>query len=105
MRLGYAIPRDIIITPSGNMGFVVKIGCGIFVAESTDSLEKKLTTYLDNPEKWEKKYNDLGKERVSEDVAEVPGPTTRPAFPSEGAGHSCGEAADTEENKEEVRRG
>lgn len=59
MKLGYAIPRDIVIKPSANMGFVIKIGCGVFVVEGAGSLMRQLATYLEDPEKWEKEYNEL----------------------------------------------
>lgn len=74
MKLGYAIPRDIVIKPSANMGFIVKIGCGTFVAEGVRSLEHQLEHYFSDPEKWEKEYNELGNKCVCEDPVEVPPP-------------------------------
>lgn len=57
MELGKAINYNISIEPSQNKGFIVKIGCGKFVAENVDNLLSNLSEYLHHPEEWEKKYN------------------------------------------------
>lgn len=56
MILGRAIKHTIEIRPSSNMGFLVYIGCGMFVADSKVSLIAQLERYLDNPEMYEKEY-------------------------------------------------
>lgn len=58
MKLGYAIPREIRIRASANMGFIVRIGCGEFVAKTIPDLSIALEEYLHDPAKWEKEYND-----------------------------------------------
>ena len=42
MKLGYVIPHEIIIRASANMGFIVKVGCGEFVAENQNQLIVRL---------------------------------------------------------------
>lgn len=59
MKLGYVIPHDIRIRASANMGFIVKLGCGEFVAINKHVLLDDLGEYLRDPDIWEKKYNDL----------------------------------------------
>lgn len=59
MELGKAINYKITIEPSQNYGFIVKIGCGRFVAENVDNLLKNLSDYLHHPEEWEKRYNEI----------------------------------------------
>ena len=58
MELGRAIKYNITIEPSNNKGFIVKIGCGKFVAETKKSLLNNLSDYIMNPEEWEKRYNE-----------------------------------------------
>ena len=59
MELGKVINYKITIEPSQNKGFIVKIGCGRFVAENVDNLLKNLRDYLYHPEEWEKRYNEI----------------------------------------------
>lgn len=59
MKLGYAIPHDIRIRASANMGFIVKVGYGEFVAVNEKVLLDDLTEYFANPKQWEKEYNEL----------------------------------------------
>lgn len=59
MKLGYAIPHKIIIRASANMGFIVKIGCGEFVAADRIGLINSLNVYLEDAVKWETEYNKL----------------------------------------------
>ena len=59
MKLGYAIPHEIRIRASANLGFIVKIGCGEFVAVNEKVLLDDLTEYFANPKQWEKEYNEL----------------------------------------------
>lgn len=59
MKLGYAIPHEIRIRASANMGFIVKIGCGEFVAANTTTLLMDIEKYITEPDKWEKEYNAL----------------------------------------------
>ena len=58
-KLGFAIKHDITIRPSANMGFIVKVGCGEFVAENDVSLLAQLTEYLTHPIDLEEEYNKL----------------------------------------------
>ncbi len=57
MELKRAIPYDINISPSANNGFIIKVGCGQFVAESKEALISSLQQFLNNPDKFEKEYN------------------------------------------------
>ena len=66
MKLGKVINYNITIEPSQNNGFIVKIGCGRFVAENVDSLLKQLTEYLSDPTKIEKRYD-----TISPDIPEA----------------------------------
>ena len=59
MKLGYAIPHEIRIRASANMGFIVKVGCGEFVAANAQELIHDLDEYIANPKDWEKEYNEL----------------------------------------------
>ena len=59
MKLGYVIPHEIKIRASANMGFIVKIECGEFVAVNEHVLLDDLTEYLKDPKKWEEEYNKL----------------------------------------------
>lgn len=77
MKLGYAIPRDVTIKPSCNLGFIVKVGCAQLVAADKSALLDGLTEYLNDPEKWEKEYNDL---KGSDTIEEAPQPR-RPSLP------------------------
>lgn len=67
MKLGFAIPHEIRIRASANMGFIVKVGCGEFVAPDEINLLAHLKQYLKDPKKWEEDYNKLpGRGDVSE---------------------------------------
>ena len=59
MNLGYAIPHEIRIKASSNMGFIVKVGCASLVAANSAELMKGLDDYLLDPKKWEEDYNKL----------------------------------------------
>jgi hypothetical protein len=59
MKLGYAIPHEIRIRASANMGFIVKIGCGEFVVVNEKVLLDDLQEYLKDPKKWEGDYNKM----------------------------------------------
>ena len=79
MNLGYAIPRDIVIKASSNMGFIVKIGCGTFVAASKQELLNGIEEYIFKPNKWEKEYNSLpGNPEVAQDIVEPSSESPRP---------------------------
>ncbi len=91
MELGYAIPHDIRIRASANMGFIVKVGCGEFVAANGACLLEAIDEYIGNPDKWEKEYNALPGRggHVVEEVARpaLPdAPSTQPATATEGDG-------------------
>lgn len=60
MKIGKVINYNIKIEPSANFGFVVNVGCGLFVFADTDSLENGLRDYLHDPEKYEIEYNAIG---------------------------------------------
>ena len=60
ITLKRAIKHRITIEASDNNGFLVRIGCGTFVAETKKSLLAKLTEYLEDPEKLEAKYYEMG---------------------------------------------
>ena len=56
MKIGKAMKYNIVIEPSGNMGFIVSVGCAKFVFESHKVMTESIKEYLDNPEKAEKEY-------------------------------------------------
>lgn len=74
MELGYAIPYDIHIRRSANKGFIVKVGCGEFVARNKTELLNDLGNYIEDPEKWEQEYKK--KCSGSDTIEEVPNPPT-----------------------------
>ena len=80
MKLGYAIPHEIRIKASANMGFIVKVGCGEFVAESKDKMLLDLTLYIEDPKKWEEEYNKLpgNPQEVATDAREPERPLAPP---------------------------
>ena len=57
MEFGKAIPYDIRISSSHNMGFIVKVGCCTAVFTSKASLIGALDEYLSEPASLEKLYN------------------------------------------------
>ena len=61
MELGFPFSPNhpIKIRPSANMGFIIKIGCGEFVATNVIELINIGKQYLADPAKWEKEYNKL----------------------------------------------
>ena len=67
MNFGKAINHKIYIDPSGNNGFVVTVGCGVFVYTDTKQLIADLETYLANPEWMEKEYN-MSQPNVTQEV-------------------------------------
>lgn len=83
MKLGYAIPHEIRIKASANMGFIIKIGCGEFVAAHGGILIENLNDYLADPKKWEEDYNKLPGR--GGDVTEVPRPQPEPSSQPETA--------------------
>ena len=74
MELGKIIKHDIYISPSSNMGFIVKIGCADFVATNSNDLLGDLKEYLAEPDKWEKEFDKkcAGSVVRRDDAREVP---------------------------------
>ncbi len=66
LKIGRLIARPIIIDASSNNGFIVKSGCGKFVASSIDDLLEKLKNYLDDIEGYENQYNKMGQDETVE---------------------------------------
>ena len=66
MKLGYAIPHEIRIKASANMGFITKVGCGVFVSPDEINLLADLKAYLKDPKKWEEEYSKLPGSGVEE---------------------------------------
>ena len=60
MKLGKTINHKITIEPTQNHSFYVRVGCGRFAFQNGVDLLGALGEYLDNPEKWEKEYNEVG---------------------------------------------
>ena len=83
MKLGYAIPHEIRIRASANMGFIVKVGCGEFVAINKHVLLDDLAGYLGNPKKWEEDYNKLPGNPQEVATDDRPDPPDRPATVTE----------------------
>ena len=78
MKLGYAIPHEIRIKASANMGFIVKIGCGEYVAADSAELIAGLDDYLLDPKKWEEDYNKLPGNPQEVATDDRPDPPDRP---------------------------
>ena len=76
MKLGFAIPHEIRIRASANMGFIVKVGCGEFVSPGTRALLHDLEEYIEDPKGWEEDYNKLpGRGRDEAERIPPPRPT------------------------------
>lgn len=72
MKLGKVTRYNINIEPSANNGFIVKVGCGRFVFNDVQSLISALSSFLNDPEKHEKEYNEIagdGVERIEPQTA------------------------------------
>lgn len=101
-RIGNAIPYNIVIRPSDNMGFIVRIGCNaktlegpgaLLVAENGNALLSLLEIYFSDPKGCLKDYEGMCKEAP---IAEAIRPET-------DAGTGIGEvevARDTEPGAE-----
>lgn len=77
MELKKAIPYHIHIRPSANNGFIVKVGCGEFVAETVSNLITGISAFLINPDKYVQEYNDkMGGEEVPTETARNEGGNT-----------------------------
>jgi len=59
MKFGRITIREIVISPSDNMGFIASVGCGRFVYSDKKDLVADLEAYLDDPKKWEAEYNKI----------------------------------------------
>jgi len=70
VEFGRAIEHKIIIEPTSNKGFYVRVGCGRFSFSNNEDLLQGLRDYLVNPEKLEKEYNRL--QSQLEEVAREP---------------------------------
>lgn len=57
MKFGKAIPYDILITATDNLGFNVKVGCCNVVFTDKDEVLSALGYYFGNPKVMEKEYN------------------------------------------------
>jgi hypothetical protein len=68
LEIGRVIDRKIVIEPSANKGFIVRSGCGTFVAKNIDELLSGLGEYLRNPDVYEKKYNELSHVTMNEAI-------------------------------------
>ena len=60
LEIGRSINYEIHISPSHNRGFIVKVGCGTFVAKDRQELLCHLTESLENPKRAEDAYSKLG---------------------------------------------
>ena len=58
MKIGKVSDYDITIEMSHNKGFIVRVGCGTFVAESIKVLLHDLGEYLEDPGKFMKLYGE-----------------------------------------------
>lgn len=57
MKFKRSIPYDILIEPTPNDGFIVKVGCVVAAYSNPTALLRDLGQYLENPEQVEKQYN------------------------------------------------
>ena len=58
MKFGMAIQHKIMIEPTANQGFVVKVGCCRRSYESSQSMIEDLMEYLSDPQGAERLYNE-----------------------------------------------
>lgn len=86
MELGKAIKYSILIEPTENKGFIVKVGCGTFAFSNKEDLKEAFNTFLDEPDAWEDRYNKLPGNRVTESnspaMLDVSGATERVDTPT-----------------------
>jgi len=75
MKFKRAIPREILIRPSANGGFIVQNGCCEVVFEDKTDLVAALESYLEFPATYEKLYN--GMERPPQEEAGEPANTVQ----------------------------
>jgi len=83
MKFGKAIPHDVHIEPTANMGFFVHVGCCHVVFTDIGTMVDALTEYLQNPKGVAQEYSrDCGggkatieRATTTQGVAVVPGPT------------------------------
>ena len=59
MEFKKAIPREVVIQPTHNGGFIVHTGCCQLAFSEPEDLLTALRQYLIDPEKAEKSYNEL----------------------------------------------
>jgi hypothetical protein len=72
IKLGRKINYTIIIEPTMNGGFFVKVGCGKFSFTNSSDLILALLSYFENPEQHEKEYNNLnGCIRIQENSSTI----------------------------------
>ena len=70
MEFGKAIKYGILIEPTDNKGFIVKVGCGTFAFSNKEDLKEAFNGYMDDPEGFEKKYNETTHGDVTENARE-----------------------------------
>lgn len=72
MKFGRAIKYAILIEPTDNQGFIVKVGCGNFSFKNKFDLKDAINEFLDDPDGFEKLFNKENCEcEVTEGVREV----------------------------------
>lgn len=71
MRFGNSINHSIVIEPSDNHGFFVRVGCGKFVFSNHEDMLNALRAYLKAPDTTEQVYNNSKKNLCTDDPAPV----------------------------------
>jgi len=89
MEFKTVIPREIIIKPTHNNGFIVQTGCCTLCFANKETLVGGLAEYLADPEVHEERYEKMQREQGTGAVqgtgAEpAPGPTGGLRQPNEG---------------------
>ena len=66
MEFGRVINNNIIIEPTNNMAFIVRVGCATFAYSNKMELIADLEAYINNPAAYEKKYSETREVPVSD---------------------------------------
>ena len=73
MKFGKEVTFEIIITPTNNYGFHVRVGCGRFAFSNKEDLRKAFNDFLDAPRKYEEEYIKTASPEIGTNIAETEG--------------------------------
>ena len=72
MEFGRVTNYNIVIEPTDNMGFTVKVGCGRFSYSNKKDLIVDLEAFLERPTEYEKQYNETRKDTIERPIDTEP---------------------------------